>query len=84
MCCSYAEWQPTVTYSLGWWASVEAVSLVLNCKITDSEMAGTSLAFMTRSDSIPYIVCYLGHFSEDFQFIHFIAAVAHSENNHEW
>ena len=79
MCFSYAEWHPTVTFSFGWWASVEAVSLVLNCKTTDSEMPGTSLAFMTRSDHIPYIVCYLGHFSEDFHFIHFIAVVAHSE-----
>ena len=48
------QWQPTVTFSLGWWASVEAVSLVLNCKTTDSEMGGTSLAFMIRSDHIPY------------------------------
>ena len=37
-------------------------------------MAGTSLAFMTRSDPVPYIV-YLRHFSKDSQFI---AVVAHS------
>ena len=30
LCCSYAKWQPTVTFSLGWWASVEAGALVLN------------------------------------------------------
>ena len=41
---------------------------------------------MTRSDPIYTLYCYLGHFSEDFQLVHFIAVVAHSETEHvpEW
>ena len=42
-------WHPIVTFSLGWWASVEVLTY---SKTFDSEMAGTSRTFMTTSDSI--------------------------------